>query len=194
MDIWEQYLIFYFALGVAGSGISNFFSHFFMSEIVAVSIGWAPGSPFQLEVAFTNLSIGIIGLLAVGRRDGFREAAVIAATVFSVGATIVHFIDIIGTGNLAPGNSLQNIANIIKPVMLIVLLLGLRRMEKNGCEPNHYEGSAEIKRLSIGAGIITGLNATAVALGFALELPGLVSIISTAVSLLIVFIISRRRG
>ena len=34
----------------------------------------------------------------MGRRDGFREATVIAVTVFGVGATIVHVSDIIQTG------------------------------------------------------------------------------------------------
>jgi len=193
-DIFEQYIIFYFALGVAGSGIGNFFSHFFMSDIVAESIGWTPGSPFQLEVAFTNLAIGLLGLIAVSRKDGFREASVIAATVFAVGATIVHFMDIIETGNLSPGNSIQNIANILKPAILIFLLSGIRRLQKNGFEPNHYAGSSVIRHLSIGAGVITALSATAVALGFAFEMPALMSVIATAASLAIVAIISKRGG
>jgi hypothetical protein len=47
--------------------------------------------------------IGVLGLVAEGRRDGFHEATVIAVTIFGVGATIVHIMDITATRNLAPG-------------------------------------------------------------------------------------------
>ncbi len=190
--IFEQYLSFYLALGVAGSGIGNFFSHFFLSDIVAESIGWAPGSQFQLEVAFTNLAIGVLGLVATVRKDGFREATVIAVTVFAVGATVVHLMDMIKTGNLSPGNSLQNIANILKPAALIFLLSGLRRLQKQGFNSDKDMGADSVKRLSISAGIITGLNSCAVALGFVFGIPFLISIITTAVSLVIIAIICRR--
>jgi hypothetical protein len=60
---------------------------------VARSIGWAAGNPVQLEVAFANLAAGVLGVVAMGRRDGFREATVIAVTVLGVGATIVHVTD-----------------------------------------------------------------------------------------------------
>jgi hypothetical protein len=72
------------------AGLGGFFGHFFISDSVAKSIGWPTGNPFQLEVGFANLAIGILGIIAMGRRDGFREATVIAVTVFGVGATIVH--------------------------------------------------------------------------------------------------------
>lgn len=54
----EVLLIFLFGLGVAGSGIGNFIAHFFLSDMVAQSIGWTTGSPFQLEIAFANLTMG----------------------------------------------------------------------------------------------------------------------------------------
>ena len=70
----EVFLLYLFGVGVAGSGIGGFFGHFFLSDLVAVSIGWPKGNPFQLEVGFANLAIGVLGALAMGRRDGFREA------------------------------------------------------------------------------------------------------------------------
>jgi 4-amino-4-deoxy-L-arabinose transferase-like glycosyltransferase len=109
----EIFLLYLFGVGVAGSGIGGFFGHFFISDSVAESIGWPTGNPFQLEVGFANLAVGILGIVAMGRRDGFREATVIAVTVLGVGATIVHARDIIETGNLAPGNTLQNVGNLL---------------------------------------------------------------------------------
>ncbi len=36
---------------------------FILSALVAPNIGWAPSSPFQTEVAFSNLSIDVLGVL-----------------------------------------------------------------------------------------------------------------------------------
>jgi hypothetical protein len=81
----EIFLLYLFGVGVAGSGIGGFFGHVFISDPVAESIGWPTGNPFQLEVGVANLAVGILGVVAMGRRDGFREATVIAATVLASG-------------------------------------------------------------------------------------------------------------
>src|SRR5215207_6591762 len=58
----ETFLLYLFGIGVAGGGIGGFFGHFFISDSVAESIGWPTGNPFQLEVGFANLAIGILGI------------------------------------------------------------------------------------------------------------------------------------
>ena len=103
----EVYLIYLFMLGVGASGLSGFFGHVFTPDAVAESIDWPKGSPFQQEMGFANLALGVLGLIAAGRRDGFREATVIAVAIVGVGATMVHVIDILQEGNLAAGNSIQ---------------------------------------------------------------------------------------
>ena len=118
----EAMLIPLFIIGVAGNGIGGFIAHVFISDEIADSIGWDTGSPFQLEVGFANLAIGILGAIAAERRDGFREATVIAATVFAVGATFVHIRDILEAGNLAPGNTIQNVPNLLRPALLVFFL------------------------------------------------------------------------
>ena len=125
----EVFLVYMFALGAA-AGISNWAGHIFASDQVAEAIGWAAGSPFQLEMGFANLSYGILAIVAMSRRDGFREATVIGAAVMSVGATVVHFWDIAATGNLAPGNTVQNVINLVRPALLIGLLMASRRAER----------------------------------------------------------------
>ena len=118
----EVYLVYLFMLGVAGSGFSGFFGHVFTPDVVAESIGWPTGSPFQQEVGFANLALAVLGLVAAWRRDGFREATVIAVAIFGVGATLVHVTDIVQEGNLAPGNSIQNVGNLLKPAALVAVL------------------------------------------------------------------------
>ncbi len=186
----EVVLIYLFALGVAGSGISNFFAHFFMADLVAESIGWAAGSPFQLEVAFANLAIGILGIMAVGKRDGTREAAVVAATIFSLGATVVHLMDIAATGNLAPGNSLQNLINILRPALLIFFLIASRRADRL---PGSEAGTAvfEIWRepRARAAGFLTAIVATGFGLGFAFQQPFVGSALGIVSGALVVWIL-----
>lgn len=189
----EVMLLYLFALGVAGSGIGGFIAHFFMADLIAESIGWATGSPFQLEIAFANLAIGALGILAVGRRDGTREAAVVAATIFSVGATIVHLMDIAATGNLAPGNTLQNFNNLIRPALLIVFLALSRRAER---APHSEVGQPSFERWrgprDMAAGVLTGIVASGFGIGFAMGQPlvgSLLGIIAGAAA--VYFILSR---
>jgi hypothetical protein len=128
----ELFLLYLLGIGVGANGIGGFSGHFFASDRVAEAIGWPAGNPFQLEVGFANLALGIVGVMAIHRRDGFREATVIAATVFSVGATIVHIMDIFETGNLAPGNTVQNVGNLLRPTLLIAFLTASRKASSGG--------------------------------------------------------------
>jgi hypothetical protein len=43
--------------------------HYFLSDPVAESIGWPTGNPFQLEVGFANLAVGILVLSLYPRSD-----------------------------------------------------------------------------------------------------------------------------
>ncbi len=155
-------------LGVAASGLSGFFGHVFTPEAVAESIGWPKGSPFQQEMGFANLALGILGLVAAGRRDGFREATVTAVTIVGVGVTAVHFIDILQEGNLAAGNSIQNVANLLKPALLIPMLFVSRRSEPNG---TGYLSFDRWRMTVVGtAGMVTAVVGTGLGVGSWLEL------------------------
>jgi 4-amino-4-deoxy-L-arabinose transferase-like glycosyltransferase len=178
----EVFLLYLFGIGVAGSGIGGFFGHFFISDSVAESIGWPTGNPFQLEVGFANLAVGILGIVAMGRRDGFREATVIAATVFAVGATVVHVMDVIESGNLAPGNTIQNVSNILRPALLIAFLAASRRAERSPDSEAQTSGFDQWRGPRIGAaGLMTGSVAAGFGGGFAIDLPIIGTLVGTLV-------------
>jgi hypothetical protein len=185
----EVYLIFLFALGIAGSGISNFIAHFFLSGVIAESIGWPAGSPFQLEVAFANLAIGVLGLIATSRRDGFREAAVIAATVFSVGATVVHVMDIVETSNLAPGNTWQNAINLLRPALLIGFMIASRRADRDADPDGQAAFELWRQPRGIAAGVTTGIVATGFGVGFfagPLVVATVVSVVAASIAIAVI--------
>jgi len=195
----EVFLLCIFGLGVAGSGIGGFVGHLFISDLVAESIGWPGGNPFQLEVGFANLALGALGIVAMGRRDGFREATVVAVTTFGVGATIVHLMDIFETGNLAPGNTVQNMSNLLKPALLIGFLIASRRAERL---PDSQAGTAQfetwrIPRIQM-AGMMTGCVSTGFGVGFAIGWPvigtGMGILVGAGIALAIYRSLERVRG
>jgi hypothetical protein len=189
----EVPLIMLFGLGVAASGIGSFFGHLFLSDIVADSVGWPRGSLFQLEMAFANLAIGLLGIVAAGRRDGFREATVIAVTILGVGATIVHFLDILATGNLAPGNTIQNVANLIKPAFLIPLLIASRRAERSEMSDAFtLQFTLWRSPLLQSVAIATAIIATAFAIGFAIGQSVFVSALGAIAAAAVITIILAR--
>ena len=156
----ELFLIYLFAISVGANGWGGAFGHLFLSDVIAESIGWETGSPFQLEMGFANLALGVLGFVAVSRRDGFRVATIMATVIVGVGATIVHLLDIIHTGNLSPGNTIQNISNLVDPVLFIVLLwLSARHTDPDA-------GSEEFLRWQIRQQPIVYWSAAGVGTGF----------------------------
>jgi 4-amino-4-deoxy-L-arabinose transferase-like glycosyltransferase len=191
----ELFLLYLFGVGVAGSGIGGFFGHVFISDPVAESIGWPTGNPFQLEVGVANLAVGILGIVAMGRRDGFREATVIA-TVFGVGATVVHGLEVIESGNLAPGNTTQNISNLLRPALLIAFLAASRRAERSPDSETQTPGFDQWRGPRIrAAGMMTGSVAAGFGGGFAIDLPVIGTLVGTLVGAgLAALVVARASG
>jgi hypothetical protein len=109
--------------GIGGfASITSFVMHYFFSDMVANSIGWATGSPFQKEVAGANLAIGLLGFLCFWRRDLWLPY-VIAKSAFLWVAGITHVVDLIQHQNFAPGNAgLTLYMDFIWPLIYILLL------------------------------------------------------------------------
>ena len=69
-----------FLVGVRCSLI--FLANLIDSVGVANYVGWPPGNPFQIEVAFVYLAIGILGILCIWFRKGFWLATIFSVTIF----------------------------------------------------------------------------------------------------------------
>jgi hypothetical protein len=112
--------LFLFPLGI--QGLWAFIGHVFFAEQAAASIGWA-NTPFQYEVGVANLGLGLASLYAAFRGFEARVAVAIAAAGFLIGAGVIHIFDIIGKGNLAPGNAGPIlVTDFLTPIAVFVLL------------------------------------------------------------------------
>ncbi len=113
--------LFLFPLGV--QGLWAFVGHVFFAEQAAASIGWA-NTPFQYEVGVANLGLGLASIYAAFRGFEARVAAGIVAACFLLGAGIIHIVDIVGQGNLAPGNAGPILfTDFLTPIVILVLLV-----------------------------------------------------------------------
>jgi hypothetical protein len=119
----EILLLWLLVINIGFGGIWAFMGHTFAADDVARSIGWPTGNPFQTEVAVANLAIGTLGILSYWIRGNFWTAAVIATSIWLLGAAAIHVVEIVNEGNYNPGNAgLIFYMDIISPLLLIVLL------------------------------------------------------------------------
>jgi hypothetical protein len=156
----ETFIIYVLAISVGANGIGGAFGHIFLSDLIAEGIGWPTGSPFQLEMGFANLLVGVLGLMAVGRRDGFRTATILATSILGLGATIVHLWDISATSNLSPGNTIQNLGNLLDPILLI----GLTWLASRTTDPDAE--SPAFLRWQLRQQPIAGMAAAGIGIGY----------------------------
>jgi hypothetical protein len=130
--VFEVFLVWFLFIMVGIGSIWAFIGHVFLSDLIAATIGWPAGNPFQLEVGVANLSYGILGLLCLKFRDNFLLATVIAVSIFYLGAAYIHITNIMQTGNLAPGNAgYALIIDILVPIILICLMIGYKLTIEN---------------------------------------------------------------
>lgn len=136
--------VFIFPLGLLG--LWAFVGHVMFPVQAAEAIGWPP-SPFQFEVGYANLGIGLASLYAAFTTFYARVAVAIAASCFLIGAGIGHIHDIIAYGNLTPGNAGPIlVTDFLTPVTVLALLIAAaRRSRQRPRSPDSAALDAEIE-------------------------------------------------
>jgi|SRR5215216_1072127 len=92
-------------LNVGLMGIFFFLGHTARAKEVAEELGWPAGNPFQTEVAFANLSFGVLGLLCVRLRGVFWSATAIGHAIFMLSDAALHAREMVKEKNFKPGNA-----------------------------------------------------------------------------------------
>ncbi|MCU1407208.1 MAG: hypothetical protein JWQ43_3511 [Glaciihabitans sp.] len=94
----------FWAIGIGQ--VINFVMHSVFGDFAAKTIGWAQ-SPFQLELAFSSLGVGVMALILHGRNAQLRGkvAIVIAMAIFAYGAAGGHVYQMIANKDYSYNNT-----------------------------------------------------------------------------------------
>jgi hypothetical protein len=118
----EAFFSYYLLFTIGINNLVNFVFHVFFGDIAAEFIGWQ-NSPFQAEVGFASLGVGIAGVIAFRASLPFRFATLIPPSAFSLGAAGGHIYQMIVAKNFSPGNvGLVLPSNFLIPIVGFVLL------------------------------------------------------------------------
>ena len=112
--LFSYYML--FTIGI--NNLVNFVFHVFFGDMAAKFIGWG-NSPFQAEVGFASLGIGIAGVIAFKASLPFRLATLIPPAVFSLGAAGGHIYQMIAAHNFSPGN-----VGVVLPIDILIAVIG----------------------------------------------------------------------
>jgi len=96
----------------------NFVFHVFVGDLAAEFIGW-PNSPFQAEVGFASLGVGIAGVIAFKASLPFRFATLRPPSAFAWGAAAGHIYQMIVAHNFSPGN-----VGVVLPMGIVIPVVG----------------------------------------------------------------------
>jgi hypothetical protein len=117
--VGEAFFSYYMLFTIGISNLINFVFHVFFGDTAAKFIGWK-NSPFQAEVGFASLGIGIAGVIAFKGSLPFRFATLIPPAVFSLGAAGGHIYQMIAAHNFSPGN-----VGLVLPSDILIPVIGL---------------------------------------------------------------------
>ena len=129
----DRYIVvlwYYTVILIGFGGLWNFIGHTVMADTVAEGIGWAKGSPFQIELAFYTLGTAVAALAAVWLRGHMITALIISKSIFLYGAAYVHINDIFVHSNFAPLNvGSVLVGDIVFPTIWLLMLFFVLKAE-----------------------------------------------------------------
>jgi hypothetical protein len=114
----EAFFSYYLLFAIGINNLINFIFHVFFGDIAAKFIGWE-NSPFQAEVGFASLGVGIAGVIAFKAGLPFRFATLIPPSAFSLGAAGGHIYQMIAAHNFSPGN-----VGLVLPIDILMPVIG----------------------------------------------------------------------
>jgi hypothetical protein len=117
-EVAEALLSYHLLFAIGINNLINFAFHVFFGDISAKFIGWE-NSPFQAEVGFASLGVGIAGVIAFKASLPFRFAALIPPWAFSLGAAGGHIYQMIVAHNFSPGN-----VGLVLPIDILMPIIG----------------------------------------------------------------------
>ena len=128
---WSEASLLWIAFWVLGvGGVYGFLMHLVFGSFLAEQIGW-PNSPFQNEVAYANLTIGILGFSSfLYRKRDYLLASMVAFASWYFADGIGHVVSLVVDQNNAPSNAGTVLYTDLLTPVLVVILLWISRGER----------------------------------------------------------------
>ena len=105
-----------YLIGWAGVGAG--ISHIFFGRRISRTIGFRQ-SPYELEVGFADLAMGVVALLATGYAPEFSLAVILINAIFRVGCGIGHIRSMVQDHNFAINNTAILFIDFVVPAFLV---------------------------------------------------------------------------
>ena len=128
---WAEASLLWIAFWVMGvAGLYGFIAHLLFAPFIAEQIGW-PNSPFQFEVAYANLTMGILGFSCFFyRKRDYLLAAMVAFSSWYFADGVGHVVSLVVDNNQAPSNAGSVLYTDLLTPVVVVVLLWLSRHER----------------------------------------------------------------
>jgi hypothetical protein len=122
--LWGEVLFYTVGIGFVYAGLL----HAYAQQMVAPTIGWTP-SPFEYELGWIEIPLGVVAALALWRGFEFRLASTVVAATFGLAAAAQHVQQIVCCANYAPGNAglVLWFGDVFVPIFLLLLAILSRR-------------------------------------------------------------------
>ena len=120
---WAELVFYEVGIGYAWFGIF----HAYGGPMTSKFIGWDP-SPFEFELGWAEIGIGLIGILSLWRGYEMRLAATLLFVIFSLAAAAQHIHFILCCANYSPGNAGLTLwfSDIAVPLILLAVAYAAR--------------------------------------------------------------------
>lgn len=121
--LWGEIVFYCVGIGF----VYTWYFHAYLSAYTAPFIGWQP-SPFEWELAWAELGLGVVALTALWRGYDMRLAATLMYCIFVFGAAAQHIHQMLAAHNYAPGNAgvVLWFGDIALPIGLLLLAMASR--------------------------------------------------------------------
>ena len=128
---WAEASLLWIAFWVMGvAGLHGFIAYLLFAPFIAEQIGW-PNSPFQFEVAYANLTMGILGFSGFFyRKRNYLLAAMVAFSSWYFADGVGHVVSLVVDNNQAPSNAGSVLYTDLLTPVVVVVLLWLSRHER----------------------------------------------------------------
>jgi hypothetical protein len=115
---WGELLFYVVGIGFIYAGIF----HAYFQQLAAPGIGWQP-SPFEYELGWIEIPLGLVAAMSLWRGFEFRLAASILFVVFSFAAAAQHLQEMVCCHNYAIDNAGPVLWGLDIALPLLVLVL-----------------------------------------------------------------------